>query len=153
MPEVFKIYVAGSWCDKETIRKYQKSLLERIPNSVITHDWTSTEESDWNLRTLEDNDKYAQLDLWEGVAKADCVVVIKTDKNYAYRGTEREIGFAQGRNIPVYVLAHNDPESYVYKNIFHHLTKGQKTFENWDQLIAALTEFSFKTASTTSSER
>ncbi len=137
----FGIYLAGCWNDRTNIREhYQKDLLKKISGAVITHDWTNTEEDGFDQRTTSDNDRYAQLDLWEGVGKADCVVAIKTVKDYAYRGTGQEIGFALGRGIPVYILAHDDPDSYVYKNVFHHLTRGQRTFDDWDTLVSTVQE-------------
>jgi len=142
----FRIYVAGAWPAREEIREYQKILTQNIPNAVITHDWTQSESIGWSERTKEDNDKFAELDLWKGVGSADCVVAIKTRKDYAYRGTEREIGFAQGRGIPVFILAHNDLDSYVCKNVFYHLTRGQTTYEKWEPLMDAVVKLANKKA-------
>ena len=131
----FKIYVAGAWTAREEIKKYQKDIVDNIPGSVITHDWTLAESNGFADRTREYNSRNAELDLWKGVGTADCVIAIKTLRDYPYRGTEREIGFAQGRSIPVFILAYDDLDSYVCKNVFYHLTKGQKTYQDWKSLI------------------
>jgi nucleoside 2-deoxyribosyltransferase len=136
-----KIYIAGAFHDKQNIQNYQKIILSSIPNSVITHDWTKVEVDSVYERTDEENDINAALDLYKGVFNADLLIAIQTIDDYAYRGTEREIGFAQGRNIPVYRLTSGNKKSYVASNVFHYLTKGQKNYTDFNILLEDIKKY------------
>jgi hypothetical protein len=81
-----KIYVAGKWADKDTLRD-KMTELESLGH-CITHDWTSY-ESDFSNTKQDMADKDAQ-----GVMDAEVVVCVMTDPSYAYRGSCSELGLA-----------------------------------------------------------
>lgn len=120
-----KIYVAGKWYDKTTI----KICIEILKSEgfEITHDWTATEEED--KKTDKDCARFAMMDL-KGVMDADAIVVIITDANYPYRGTCVECGAALACNKPVFVIT-LVPNAAFNTNIFmkHPLVKHLSSFE------------------------
>ena len=102
-----KVYVAGSFEDKDSVRTVQAKLKEACEDLTITLDWTQFEES--VLIHGEPTDfrherwgTYAALD-FKGVADADYVVIVFNDPIYAYRGTCTELGMALALNKKVVV--------------------------------------------------
>lgn len=130
-----KIYVAGKWHDKASIRGIM-GQLEKLGHQ-ITHDWTKNEIE---TRTPEALRYYATLDL-AGVDKADILVVIMTDKEYSYRGTFTEIGFAIGKCKPVYLYCDLDPKNpshHCFDNVFFHYPT-IRHYTKLDDLMSELT--------------
>lgn len=120
-----KVYVAGKWYDKATIKTYIEQL--KSAGVEITHDWTITEEED--KKTDADCARFAVMDL-QGVMDAEAVVVVVTDASYPYRGTCVECGAALACNKPVFVVT-LVPDAAFNKNIFmkHPLVHHMSTFE------------------------
>lgn len=108
-----KAYVAGKWSDKSFIREIMNKIEEM--GGEITHDWTKNESA---TRCHEDLGRFAELDIG-GVVKADYVIFVMTDPNYAYRGSFTEMGaaLATGKTIFLYCP---DESSYCVTNCFFH---------------------------------
>ena len=107
------LYVAGKWADKHIIKTYMNFFTKE--GHVITHDWTVVEEED--KRTREDLAKYAELDV-QGVKKADYLIILITDPEYAYRGTSCELGVALACQKPVIIVNLTNGTPDFFKSIF-----------------------------------
>lgn len=107
-----KVYVAGKWSDKYSIRE----IMDRVEKmgGEITYDWTKNISTKCHEKLGES----AKLDI-NGVVKADYVIFIMTDPNYPYRGTFTELGaaLATGKTIFLYCP---DESSYCVTNCFFH---------------------------------
>lgn len=98
-----KYYVAGKADDYENVRK----LIEEIKalGGDITYDWTHLTCSsvepiyDWYRKT-------ALLDL-EGIDKCDVVVALMT-KEYIFRGTWVELGYAIAKNKKIVIIGYDN---------------------------------------------
>lgn len=117
-----KVYVAGKWYDRSTIKTFIEQL--KSADVEITHDWTITEEED--KKTDQDCARFAELDL-QGVAGADAVIIIITDATYPYRGTCVECGAALASRIPIFVVtlvesADFNTNIFMKHPLVHHLS-------------------------------
>jgi hypothetical protein len=131
-------YVAGSWANREYIRK---EWIDKL-NYNITHDWTSSENGN---PSIERNKTCAKQDV-NGVENADFIVVIMNEQQslqHAYRGTFFEMGYAYKKNIPIYVYCPfqlTDDTNILPglgQNVFLHLPK-IKIYDTPEKLIADL---------------
>jgi nucleoside 2-deoxyribosyltransferase len=91
------IYVAGSWENREFIKK----ITEYMKNSGynVNSTWSTRETS---KRDSRDSTYHAHLDLKE-IDEADILLALMDDPKYEYRGTFTEIGYALGRGKKVLV--------------------------------------------------
>jgi nucleoside 2-deoxyribosyltransferase len=121
------IYVAGKWTDKDTIKKYMLELESM--GHTITHDWTTFE-----FETKNTKPQMAFADI-EGVKKADMVVILMTDPEYAYRGSFTELGAALALNKKIYLVsdAENARANYKTNVFFHHPLINH--IESWSEFI------------------
>lgn len=105
-----KIYVAGSWAQKETCAALMQ-ILEK-DGHTITHWWPTFE--------LKYNDIHARSQLCaladvQGVLDCDLLIVDLTLDNYAYKGTNTELGVALAKRVlglggpRIWVIANGDP--------------------------------------------
>ena len=94
---ITKIYVAGSFHDKETIANYSTKLSTY--GYTIVSGWINREN---NLNKPMIYRKCADADFDE-IDLADCVVAFLDDPKYPYRGTFTEIGYAIGKNKKVII--------------------------------------------------
>lgn len=120
------IYVAGSWYNREYIKK---EWIDKLPSHGLKcqHDWTQAENKhsmDENFKNLRD---HAILD-FNAASKADCVLVIMNEPQSlqnAYRGTFCEIGIAYTRKVPIIIFNpdhHSDlGMSGLMTNVFYWL--------------------------------
>lgn len=133
-----KVYIAGSWTERERVREYMDEL-QNLPSLrlEITHNWTQAEVDDIEVRNAAANSKCAHQDI-EGVKNADVLVVIIENPKYAYRGTSCEIGCALGLGKPVLVY-HPLKKSYMMSNLFlfHPLVQ---LFSDFEELLQKLNE-------------
>lgn len=131
--KMVKVYVAGKWGDRHIIADVICQLEEK--GIEITHNWTTSEVFDDDKKTEEYAVLYSELDI-DGVRRADVMIAIITDPDYAYRGTCTELGAALGLRKPVYVIDPYDNSGFA-SNIFskHRLVK---KVDHISELIAIL---------------
>ena len=137
-----KVYIAGSWTERERVREYMHELLHRESlQPEITHNWTRAEVDDIEIRNRAANRKCASQDI-DGVKNADVVIVLIENPKYAYRGTSCEIGCALGLEKPVLVY-HPLKKSYMMTNLFlfHPLVE---IFSDFEKLVEKLENFPWK---------
>lgn len=125
-----KLYVAGKWADRERLHGIIQDL--RAAGYEITHDWTQVEVEEGEQRTVEHQNKCADLDI-SGVRSADLVIVDMQDKDYAYRGSWTEIGCALGIRIPVWIIGPASSNCFYYASGCEH-------FLTWDSVMVSLKE-------------
>ena len=93
-----RIYLAGKWGDRTSIRKIMNRLTEQ--KHEITHVWPDNEDV---KDTPDELGECARLDI-EGVRNAEVVIVLMTDPKYAYRGSFTEVGAALALGKPLYIV-------------------------------------------------
>jgi nucleoside 2-deoxyribosyltransferase len=131
---VLKIYVAGKWGDRENISKYIQDIQKH--GFEISYDWTKNEIQE--CRTHEEMSFFAEKDM-NGVKTSDVVVLLITDKEYAYRGTFTEMGGALALNKTIFIV---DPfeNAVCHSNIFYwhpliyHVKSWKDLLEELDDL-------------------
>jgi hypothetical protein len=101
-------YLAGSFFKKELLGNYIDEL-EKLGHKC-SWNWTKVEQGE---RIPELMATYSKNDL-KGVKNADIVVAIINDKDYAYRGTFCELGYALACGKRVYVICEEDQEYKDY---------------------------------------
>jgi len=128
------VYVAGKWADKASVRTVQSALV--AAGMVVSHDWTASEEPGRPCEAATGDATAA--------ATSHAVVAVYSDPEYAYRGTNFELGVALGAGVPVFVyhtpdfVRRSGPDSYVYSNVFAHLPF--PVYTNLADLVAAMTD-------------
>ena len=129
MDEPLKIYVAGSWADRELIRS-RMTYLESNFNVSITHYWQDVEMDNKNDKIFDR--MKAERDI-EGVKEAQILIVDMTNERYIYRGTYVEIGIALAQHIPIYWISKKNIDSIFYNTIdvLH--------FRSWEDLYLYFT--------------
>ena len=120
-----KIYLAGKWTDKETIRTHMDEL--EFNGHKITHDWTSYEADSNNAKS-----DMAVKDV-EGVKNADMVIILMTDPKYMYRGSFTELGVALGTGKAIYIICPDEKAECRTNVFFHHPSITH--LESWNQLM------------------
>lgn len=147
------IYFAGSWKDRESIRRCMEAAVA-MGVYYVTHDWT-TYETQYTDRH-ERSKLCAGKDI-EGVLRARIVVLMLTDPDpkYPYRGTSSELGAAlacrkirEGCDEPsprIWIVAPKDPRRtseaelpYCLTTCFFHMA--DEYFASPDDMLRALRE-------------
>ena len=125
-----RIYIAGKWSDKDTIKKYMNQLQK--VGHTITHDWTSYES---NVENKKSDMAFKDV---QGVAFADVLIVVMTDPKYQYRGSFTELGVALGLLKDVYIICSDDNSDCKTNVFFHHPSIVH--VKSWDECLSKLKE-------------
>lgn len=123
-------YMGGKWANRIEIHM----LIEQLEDlgARVTHDWTRTKADD--PPTEEQQHDAAEKDV-NGVRDADVVILLMTDKTYAYRGTCTELGVALGCcKEHIWIVGPSTADAA--RNVFWHHPR-VRHFEKWADLLAA----------------
>lgn len=130
-----KVFIGGKWDDKKQIKQYISDITNK--GHVIVHDWTTYETAITKEMPL-----MAKIAI-DGIIKANIVIIIMTDPNYAYRGTFTELGCAIGVNQvtqskQIYLLC-PDTKAVCRENVFFH-HPSIVHFTSWDDIIKKISD-------------
>lgn len=131
-----KIYVAGKWGDRENISKYIQDIQNH--GFEISYDWTKNEIQE--CRTREEMSFFAEKDM-NGVKTSNVVVILITDKDYAYRGTFTEMGGALALNKTIFIVnpfekAECHSNIFYWHPLIYHVNSWEKLLEELKDLTS-----------------